>query len=92
MSDLYGKALVISLACKKDNKKKALVSFELSKIKKKHLEIEFNLLNIQLFNYLMQIIQFGKLLPSEVAHTKSLIEVCSFVMFIHLTRLNVEMA
>lgn len=81
MDDLFEKNLNISLTYKKDKQKKSLITFQLRKVKKKSKEIEFKLLNIQLFNYLLQILEFGKALPADFPHTKSYLDVISVSSF-----------
>ena len=77
MSDLFKRTMVISVAEKKDHKKKALIFFELTKVRVKQKDIELKLLNLQLFNYLIQINDFGKSLTadSEIFQSKSFLEV-----------------
>jgi len=75
LKDLYDKTFSISLVIKKNDQKKSLASFQLGTLSKKINEIEFKVLNMQLFNYLLQIISFGKIVPFEFKHSKSDLEV-----------------
>jgi len=75
LKDLYDKIFCISLVVKKNEQKKSLASFQLGNLNKKINEIEFKVLNMQLFNYLLQIISFGKIVPFEFKHSKSDLEV-----------------
>jgi len=77
LRDLYDKTFTISLSLKKKNQVKCLSSFQLGTLNtsKKINEIEFKVLNMQLFNYLLQITSFGKVVPFEFKHSKSDLEV-----------------
>ena len=77
LKDLYDKTFSISLSHRKGDKKKSLASFQFGNIKKKIFEIEFKILNMQLFNYLLQITSFGKVVPFEFKHSKSDFDVMS---------------
>jgi len=77
LKDLYDKTFTISLSLKKKNQIKCLSSFQLGALNtsKKINEIEFKVLNMQLFNYLLQITSFGKVVPFEFKHSKSDLEI-----------------